>query len=180
MKTGRYLLALGVLAPTVYAFRNQLPRPIFYSTSSILNAKKNNDKVIDVDFFDPDEKPSQKNTKPSYNPNRNEDEDSSSSILGSAFIGIKKFFGQDEESLRKKEQKAELDRTIDEAFKGTGLFGTIAKGLVKSVGGMVMEGMKAQANQMQEVNQVLLESIRADSRAVKEIGFNPQVSVLLL
>merc|ERR1712118_166441 len=61
-------------------------------------------------------------------------------LLGGVVGGLKKFFGQDEASLAKKKQEAELDKALDQAFAGTGLLGGMMKNMVKGVGGMVLEG----------------------------------------
>ena len=43
-------------------------------------------------------------------------------ILSSITNSISKWFGQDEESLRKKQQKKEINTAIDKVFENTGLF----------------------------------------------------------
>ena len=56
---------------------------------------------------------------------------------GGVFNRLASFFGQDEESVKKRERKKKLNTAIDKIFEGSGALGTVFGSLAKGVGGMI-------------------------------------------
>lgn len=109
------------------------------------------EKIIDAEYFDP------KNPKPpkkaklgmnGYSLNRDDDmnspekESSGGSLFSSIGNNISRFLGIDDDSKRKRERKNELNRSIDQMFKGSGFAGGLMGSLFKGVAGMAMEAMQ--------------------------------------
>ena len=56
---------------------------------------------------------------------------------GGMFSRLASFFGQDEESIKKRERKKQLNTAIDKVFEGSGALGTVIGSLAKGVGGII-------------------------------------------
>ena len=94
-------------------------------------------------------------------------------LLSSISTGLMKMFGQDEESKRRKAQKAELNRGIDEMFKGTGLAGGIMAGIAKKVGGAVMDSLKDGMSAIAEVQSRVQQAVELDG----SLGSNVRIGM---
>ena len=56
---------------------------------------------------------------------------------GGIFNRLASFFGQDEESIKRKARKKQLNTAIDKIFEGSGALGTVFGSLAKGVGGII-------------------------------------------
>ena len=86
------------------------------------------------------------------------------------FSGLAKLFGQDEASLKKKEQKKQINTAIDKMMEGTGLTGKLLGGIMKGVGGMVAEGLANQQVDMQSVNDLIVSTLENDDECSRLLG----------
>eukprot|EP00596_Hydrurales_sp_CCMP1899_P004575 CAMPEP_0119041982 /NCGR_PEP_ID=MMETSP1177-20130426/14265_1 /TAXON_ID=2985 /ORGANISM="Ochromonas sp, Strain CCMP1899" /LENGTH=250 /DNA_ID=CAMNT_0007008459 /DNA_START=231 /DNA_END=979 /DNA_ORIENTATION=- len=86
------------------------------------------------------------------------------------FSKLATFFGQDEESLRKKEQKKQLNTAIDKIFEGSGALGTVIGGLAKGIGGLVAESLYAATADLELIQDTVLAKIETDADCVRLLG----------
>jgi hypothetical protein len=122
-----------------------------HASAVLLHAKKEEDKIIDAEFYDPNERAEERSQrKKSYKIERDASGSVSGSgsegggggLLSSIGTGIAKLLRVDEESKRKKAEKAKLNAGIDKMLQGTGMAGSIIGKVMKGVGGLVMDQLK--------------------------------------
>jgi len=89
---------------------------------------------------------------------------------GGFLSGLAKWFGQDEASLKKKEQKKQINTAIDKMMEGTGLTGKLLGGIMKGVGGMIAEGLADQQVDMQSVNDLIVSTLENDDECSRLLG----------
>ena len=71
---------------------------------------------------------------------------------------------------KKKSEKSELDRVLDEGFKNAGPLGALAKPLIKGVASMVGDAMKETAADMDTLTDQTVRAIRMNSQASDLLG----------
>ena len=124
-----------------------------HASAVLLRAKKEEDKIIDAEFYDPNERVEEREQREksykieqdasgSVSGSGSEEGGGVGGLLSSIGTGIAKLLGVDEESKRKKAVKAELNAGIDKMLQGTGLAGSIIGKVMKGMGGMVMDQLK--------------------------------------
>lgn len=140
------------------------------------NKKEKDAEYIDVEVIDNTKKVNKKK------PEEVRKDSSESGLLGLAKSTAKfavnklsKLFGQDEESLRRKERTAAFNSEIDKAFRNTGLFGTMMGRAVKLVGGMVMNNLAESMKDIEHVRSDVTDLIALDSNCRTALGGSYQV-----
>jgi hypothetical protein len=86
------------------------------------------------------------------------------------FSRVATFFGQDEESLKKKEQKKQLNTAIDKIFEGSGTLGKVVGSLAKGIGGLVAESLYAATADLEVIQDSVLAKIETDADCVRVLG----------
>ena len=175
-----------MLPRAVRAFRvsnSRIHRQWLYPTQRYLGSgdydKSNKEKkFVEVEFID-NTKHKKKNSDLHRDDTLNNEnpENSSSSLFGmvqntakSAVEGITKFFGRDEESLRRKEQAAKMNAEIDRAFAHSGILGGVLKSVVKMVGGRMMNSMADTARDMETIRTQVEGLIQSNLECQKHLG----------
>jgi len=98
------------------------------------------------------------------------DVDGKSNKEGGLWGGLMKMIGQDEESKARKAQKAELTKDVDAAFQGTGLLGSIAKALIKGIGGKLIDQMAQTAADNAALTESIADALELDRGASSHLG----------
>jgi len=88
----------------------------------------------------------------------------------SAVGGLTKLFGVDEETKRKRAMKKQLNTEIDNVFKGGGIMGGLMGGIVKSIGGVLMESMAQNANDVEDVQRAVSQLLRQHDKSRNVVG----------
>jgi len=109
-------------------------------------------------------------SKKSSNENVQQDNNPLTSGIMKVFEGVKKTFGIDKESQIKRERKREVNTMIDKMMTGTGVLGGVVGGLMKGVGGMVLDAMADSANDVDLVRKKVETSLDMDSSASSILG----------
>ena len=90
--------------------------------------------------------------------------------------GLLKVFGQDEKSIKKREQEKQVDTMIDKVFEGSGLLGMGMSGIIKGVAKMAAAAMTESMGETEEVMNAVRQSLRSSSVAKSYFGEDINIS----
>lgn len=131
-----------------------------------LSARKNPNDFIDAEVVEPTKFP----RLPTFFPKKPETGGQESK--GGIFGGLAKLLGRDEASIKKREQRQELNTALDRMFEGTGIAGGLMKSMLKGVGGMMSDMLTETANDLQSIQSMVTSYLEDDSNVGSYLGDN--------
>lgn len=158
------LTVLMLFAAVVSSLRPQVPVGARQQRRVKFNGKK--DDFIDAEIVGENGKEDRMSVFGDTG-NKNSDEKKSRNPI---VQGLLKIFGQDEKSIKKREQEKQVDTMIDKVFEGSGLLGMGMKGIVKGVAKMAAAAMTESMGETEEVMNAVRQSLRSSSVAKSYLG----------
>jgi hypothetical protein len=95
-----------------------------------------------------------------------------SNIVSNAMTSAKKFLGWDEESMEKKRRKNEINSTIDNALKGTGLAGAVFGKFAKVIANKVSDNIVETTSLIKDIQAMTNAYLSKDKNITRFLGDN--------
>lgn len=180
------LVLVGAITTRSSSVVRRLCNQRSYRTAAFLSMGPRPDDFIDAEYIE------KSSTSPSKNPSYGraggsadssgglrreekkieEDKKSGGGFLSGAFNSLAKLVGQDKQSIEKRERNKEMNTAIDKMFENSGVLGTVAGRLLKSVGGAVAEMAREAGKDADAVMVAVRRRLEMDDECTNAIGDN--------
>lgn len=140
----------------------------------LLSNNNNNNDFIDAEIVD-----NKKSSTLSSSSSSSNEKSKGKGIISSLFNFGKKLLSNDESKLspiekKKKEQKQQMNKIIDDAFKGKGLVGGVMGGMLKGVGNIITESFSEMTNDQTIIQEAVIMKLSSSLLLSSKLGSDIQ------